>query len=151
MIYLKENFTNRTKHLHLVDRALKLWVGCRFIEEPWSITSTETLSLSHDTNPNSPYASRIPVPPIVDLQIDLIVINSILQPLLKETLTMMNELLETSGPWKDWFEIYLAYFVLLHNVELTMKHDAWFVKRHNLKVCNSLLPAPTSSPIFHEN
>ena len=53
---------------------------------------------------------------------------------------MMNELLESSGSWRDWFEIYLAYFVLLHNVELTMMHDAWFVKRHNLKVRLSLNP-----------
>merc|ERR1711990_361945 len=29
--------------------------------------------------------------------------------------------------------LYLAYFILLHNVELTMAHDAWFVKRNNLK------------------
>lgn len=127
------------QHLHLVDRALKIWVGCRLIEEPWSIVSFETLAMSLDSNPSSPYHERIPVPPIVDMQIDLIVINSILQPLLKETLAMMTELLDSSTPWNDWFEIYLAYFVLLHNVELTMAHDAWFVKRHNLKVRPDLL------------
>lgn len=126
------------RHLHLVDRALKIWVGCRFIEEPWSITSngtSETLSLSPDSNPNSPYHARIPVPPIVDLQIDLIVINTILQPLLKETLTMVDELLKASndGDWRDWFEVYLAYFVLLRNVEMAVAHDAWFVRRHGLK------------------
>jgi hypothetical protein len=74
------------------------------------------------------------VPPIVDLQIDLIVINELLQPELKKILKMLKTMLEASDPWNNWFQIYLAYFILLHNVELTMAHDAWFVKRHNLKV-----------------
>jgi hypothetical protein len=91
--------------------------------------------MSRHPNPNCPYHDRIPVPPIVDLQIDLIVINEILQPDLKKILKMLKKtMLESSDPWSNWFEIYLAYFILMHNVELTMAHDAWFVKRHNIKV-----------------
>jgi len=127
------------QHLPLVERALKLWVGCRFIEDPWSIVGSETLSQSPDPNPSCPYHTKIPVPPIVDLQIDLIVINELLQPELKKILKLLKTLLESSDPWNNWFEIYLAYFILLHNVELTMAHDAWFVKRNNLKVL--LLPS----------
>ncbi|KAE9378490.1 hypothetical protein N431DRAFT_435586 [Stipitochalara longipes BDJ] len=123
----------QNKHLPLVERALKLWVGCRFIEDPWSIVGTETLSQSRDPNPACPYHTKIPVPPIVDLQLDLIVINELLQPELKKILKMLKTLLESSDPWNNWFEIYLAYFILLHNVELTMAHDAWFVKWNNLK------------------
>lgn len=118
----------------LVERALKLWVACRFIEKPWSITGSETLGMSTHPNPNCPYHTRVPVPPIVDLQIDLIVINEILQPELRKILKLLKEKLESTDPWTDWFEIYLAYFIILHNVELTMAHDAWFVKRNNLKV-----------------
>ncbi|KAG4442197.1 hypothetical protein IFR05_002307 [Cadophora sp. M221] len=121
------------KYLPLVERALKLWVACRFIEQPWSITGSETLGMSTDPNPNCPYHTRVPVPPIVDLQIDLIVINEVLQPELKKILKLLKEKLESTDPWTDWFEIYLAYFIILHNVELTMAHDAWFVKRNNLK------------------
>ncbi|KAI9049136.1 hypothetical protein LZ554_006984 [Drepanopeziza brunnea f. sp. 'monogermtubi'] len=129
--------TFRTAQAHrslpLVERALKLWVACRFIEEPWSIVGREKLDMTTDPNPACPYHDRVPVPPIVDLQIDLIVVNEILQPELKKILKMLKEKLESSEPWSDWFEIYLAYFILLHNVELTMAHDAWFVKRNNLK------------------
>jgi hypothetical protein len=113
---------------------LKLWVGCRFIEEPWSIFGQETLGMSRHPNANSPYHDRIPVPSIVDQQIDLIVINDILQSEFKKILKMLKTMLESSDPWNKWFEIYLSYFILLHNVELTMAHDAWFVKRNNLKV-----------------
>jgi hypothetical protein len=94
----------------------------------------ETLGMSLHPNQNFPYRDRIPVPPIVDLQIDLIVINEILQPELKKVLKMLKSTLESNDPWSNWFEIYLAYFILLHNVEMTMAHDAWFVKRYNLKV-----------------
>lgn len=129
------------QHLPLVEGALKLWVGCRFIEEPWSIMGSETLDQSTDPNPASPYHTKIPIPPIVDLQIDLIVINEILQPKLKRILNMLKAMLESSDPWNNWFEIYLAYFILLHNVELTMAHDAWFVRRNNLKVGPPPLPS----------
>jgi len=121
------------KHFSLVERALKLWVGCRFIEEPWSIFGQETLGMFRDPNPNCPYHDRIPIPAIVDQQIDLIVINEILQSEFKKILKELKTMLESSDPWNRWFEIYLAYFILLHNVELTIAHDAWFVKRHNLK------------------
>jgi hypothetical protein len=100
----------------------------------------ETLGMSPDANPNCPYHDRIPVPPIVDLQIDLVVINALLKPELKSILKMLKTMLESSDPWTNWFEIYLAYFILLHNVELTMAHDLWFVKRNNLKVGGQFLP-----------
>lgn len=90
--------------------------------------------MSRDPNSNCPFHDRIPVPPIVDLQIDLIVINELLQPELKKILKGLKTMSETSDPWSNWFEIYLTNFILLHNVELTMAHDAWFVKRNNLKV-----------------
>lgn len=122
------------QHLPLVERALKLWVCCRFIEEPWSIVGSETLGMSRDANPNCPYYDRIPVPPIVDLQIDLVVINELLKPELKTILKMLKTMLESNKAWTNWFEIYLAHFILLHNVELTMAHDLWFVKRNNLQV-----------------
>jgi hypothetical protein len=122
------------QHLPLVERALKLWVGCRFIEEPWSIVGEETLGRSPHPHPNCPYHDRIPIPSIVDQQIDLIVINDILQLEFKKILNTLKTMLESKDPWNKWFEIYFANFILLHNVELAMAHDAWFVKRNNLKV-----------------
>ena len=95
--------------------------------------------MARDANPNCPYHDRIPVPPIVDLQIDLVVINELLQPELKRILKILKTMLASSNPWSNWFEIYLAYFILLHNVELTMAHDAWFVRRNNLKVSPPIL------------
>jgi hypothetical protein len=70
----------------------------------------------------------------VDLQIDLIVINELLKPELKSILKILKVMLESGNPSSNWFEIYLSHFILLHNVELTMAHDQWFVKRNNLKV-----------------
>ena len=95
--------------------------------------------MSPHPNQNCPYHDRIPVPPIVDLQIDLIVINEILQPELKKVLMMLKTILESNDPWSNWFEIYLAYFILLHNVEMSMAHDAWLVKRYNLKVSPQII------------
>jgi hypothetical protein len=90
--------------------------------------------MSLHPNQNCPYHDRIPVPPIVDLQIDLFVINEILRPELKNVLRILKTELESNDPSSNWFEIYLAYFILLHNVEMTVAHDARSVKRYNLKV-----------------
>jgi hypothetical protein len=129
----------RLQHLPLVECAMKLWVACRFIEEPWSIVGSEKLGMTLEANPNCPYHKRIPVPRIVDQQIDLIVINVILQQEMKKVLEMLKKKLKKE-PWSDWFEIYLANFILLHNVELTMAHDVEFAKLNNLKTKYSNKP-----------
>ena len=33
---------------------------------------------------------------------------------------------------EDWFDLYLTTFIILHHVDLTMKHDIDFATKHNL-------------------
>lgn len=92
-------------------------------------------------DPGSPYYGKVPVTPVMDFQIDNITIHKILLPLRKEVLQeLQKKVLENKR--KDFLEIFLTMYILLHNIELTIAHDRWFAQRWNVKVrtraCNSL-------------
>jgi hypothetical protein len=117
----------------LLKKALRFWVASRFIEKPWSIIGDETLGMESDKLVDSPYYNKVPVTPIMDFQIDNLVIHEQLQVQLKEILKVLTE--KMLPPKKEhWFDIQLCLFILLHSVELTMAHDAEFATRYSLEV-----------------
>jgi len=87
--------------------------------------------MAPDTSFASPYYDRIPVTPIMDFQIDNIVIHEHLKKLLQDIRKAMRQRIM---PIKkdDWFDVHLTTFILLHHVDLTMQHDMDFAKQHNL-------------------
>ena len=121
----------RSLESSLVALALRFWVAGRFIESPWSIRGEEDLGMCADTNINSPYYNRIPVTPIMDFQIDNIVIHEHLKKLLQDIRKAMRQKIM---PIKkdDWFDVHLTTFILLHHVDLTVQHDMEFAKQHNI-------------------
>ncbi|KAI9805762.1 MAG: hypothetical protein M1833_005255 [Piccolia ochrophora] len=115
----------------LIASVLRFWVAARLIETPWKITGEEKLGMSPDTTKSSPYFGVVPVTPIMDFQIDNIVIHGQLNELLKR---VRRGLIEKSlaGKKEDWFDIQLTMFVLLNHADMVMGHDVEFAKRNNL-------------------
>ena len=122
---------DRAHECSLVKMALTFWVAGRLIEEPWCIRGEETLGMTPDALPSSPYYSKIPVTPIMDFQIDNVVIHDHLKRLLQNIRHSMREKIMPIKK-EDWFDIHLTTFILLHHVDLTMRHDMDFAKQHNL-------------------
>lgn len=115
----------------LVKLALRFWVASRFIETPWHILGQETLGMLPDTRYGSPYHGRVPVTPMMDTQIDNIVVYHLLEPQWKKLRKIVRtKLLEHKK--QDWFELQLTLFILLNHVELTTAHDMDFSSRHSL-------------------
>jgi hypothetical protein len=121
---------DRADEYPLVKSALKFWVAGRFIEDPWKIQGYETLGMRLDHLPASPYSQYIPVTPMMNFQIDNIVIHDHLKIMLGKIRRAMKK---KSLPIKkeDWFEIHLATIILLYHVDLTMKHDIDFAILRN--------------------
>jgi len=120
---------------------LRLWTASRVIEDPWEITGSETLGMQRDGDPASPYYGKVPVTPVMDSQIDSITIYKILMPLRKQILQeLQKKVLENRR--KDFLEIFLTMYILLHNIELTIAHDRWFAQRWNCKVGHDSPPLP---------
>lgn len=117
----------------LVEKALHFWVAARFIETWWHLTGTETLGMAPDPNPASPYHDHPPDTPIMDFQIDNVVINSQLKPLWVDIRRLLLPKM-LSKDRKDWFEVQLAQFILLNHVDWTMSHDIDFARRYSMSV-----------------
>ena len=92
--------------------------------------------MAPDPEQNSPYHGIVPVTPMMDHQIDNLVIHNQLQPLLTKITSILDKLRRRVGSngRKDWIETQLAYFILLHNIELTIAHDVAFARRYKLPV-----------------
>ena len=123
--------TARAHESSLVKLALRFWVAGRFIEDPWTIHGQETLGMKFDPLSASPYSRSIPVTPIMNFQIDNIVIYDHLTRMLDDIRTAMKAKILPRKK-EDWFEIHLATFILLHHVDLTLKHDIDFALLRNM-------------------
>jgi hypothetical protein len=122
---------DRARKSSLIALTLRFWVAGRLIEDPWSIQGPETLGMKLDPWPESPYSQHIPVTPIMDFQVDNIVIYDYLMDMLGRIRKAMKERIMPIK--EDWFDIHLATFILLHHVDLTMKHDVDFAISRNLQ------------------
>jgi hypothetical protein len=122
---------DRARESNLVHLTINFWVAGRLIEDPWSIRGEETLGMALDPLPESPFSQRIPITPIMDFQIDNIIIYDYLVAILYYIRKAIKEKI-MSKKREDWFDLYLIIFVLLHHVDLTMKHDIDFAINHNL-------------------
>jgi hypothetical protein len=120
---------DRTPESSLIKLTIKFWVAGRLIEDPWSICGDETLGMKVDPLPASPFSKRIPVTPIMDFQIDNIVIYDYLRPMLEDIRKAMKARIMPMKK-EDWFDIHLATFILLNHVDWTMKHDVEFASAH---------------------
>jgi len=120
-----------SKESKLVKLALRFWVASRFIETPWHIIADEFFGMKPDTRPGSPYFGLIPDTPMMDNQLDNIVIYHLLEPEWKKLRKIVRtKLLEHKK--QDWFELQLTLFILLSHVEMTVAHDMAFSTRHSL-------------------
>jgi len=109
----------------LLRKTLRLWVAARLIEKPWGICGEETLGLSPVQKKDSPFFGIIPITPVMDTQLDQIVIQSILLPLQREVLQMLQAKFEKFRR-KDWFEIFTTICLLLNTIEIATGHDHEF-------------------------
>ncbi|KAI1135828.1 hypothetical protein F5Y05DRAFT_162500 [Hypoxylon sp. FL0543] len=121
----------------LVSDCLTFWVAARFIEKPWRICTDNLPNFEPLYEPyvpyeeQSPYSGIIPVTPIMDTQIDDLAIRVILNPLEKRILNELNrKILEKKRD--NWFEIYLATFILLNNFEFVFRDVVEYTTRHGL-------------------
>jgi len=120
---------DRAPESSLIKLTIKFWVAGRLIEEPWSIRGDEKLGMKPDPLPASPFSKRIPVTPIMDFQIDNIVIYDYLRHMLDDIRKAMKARIMPIKK-EDWFDIHLATFILLNHVDLTMKHDVEYALVH---------------------
>lgn len=135
----------------MTSMAVDMWAYCRVIEKEWKICGEDTLDLPPITDPKSPWYGFIPITPVMDVQLDQIVIRDVLQPLRTKLVTKFQETIENYRP-DTWFDCYFTIFMVLNHMEMAAAHGNRFSKSHGLGVSSPrcpLLPRPLSplSPI----
>jgi len=113
--------------------ALDLWAISRIIEIEWEMCGPDTLGVERFSDPLNPRNGKIPIPPMMDTQLDQIVIHNVLNPLRKD---LLDQLEARISPFKreDWFDIYLTSFIVLNHIERLAKHSAYHAELHNMSV-----------------
>lgn len=118
----------------LLDWTFRLWMSVRLSTTSDFIVGEEKLGMADDildeTHPNP---GRIPVPPVLGAQLDLVMIHQIQVRLRHEVLDKLQKMVLKNKP-DTWFVTYLVLFLLLHNAALITAHDASYARKHGILV-----------------
>ena len=119
----------------LVQRAIDIWAATRLIERTWELCGEETLGIKPIRNKNDPWEGHVPVTPIMDQQLDQVVIREVLKPLQEGLVIEIRKKLFNDKERKDsWFELFLAKFILLNNSEKQIAAEREFADRYGFTV-----------------
>jgi uncharacterized protein YecT (DUF1311 family) len=122
------------KEKELLKKALQLWMAVRLTTKSTVIVGEETLGMSPDLmDETSPLRGKIPVPPVMGAQIELVLIHQIQSHLRREMLENLQTMTQANKQ-QTWFTTYLITFILLHNVALLCQHDTAYARKHGMKV-----------------
>lgn len=127
------------KEKEILKKALHLWMAVRMTTKSTVIVGDETLGMKHDImDETSPLKGKIPLPPVMGAQIELVLIHQIQSSLRREMLENLQSMTQANKQ-HTWFTTYLITFILLHNVALLCQHDAGYARKHGMKV-SELVP-----------
>lgn len=119
----------------MVKTALRLWSTNRLIERTWRLSGPEKLGMTPVADESNPWCGIVPVTPIMDQQLDQIVIRRILVPMKEELLKHLTNAIHDDRDSKNrWIEIFLTTFVLLNNCEIQLHQERQFAKRYGMTV-----------------
>ena len=131
--------TNKESNCILKD-SMKIWILTRLAYEGFGILAGDQdfeAQLVNDpkssyNNPKSPYNGTVPISPILDYQLDTLGIKY-MQTLGVNILKCLKTIL-TERRQSEWYEVFLTFFVLLHNLEYVYGRQAKYIERHESTV-----------------
>lgn len=118
----------------LLNWTLRLWVAIRLSTTSAFIVGKETLDMpANILDESNPDHGKIPLPPVMGAQMDMILIHHIQNKLRHELLDNLQKVMLRNKP-TSWLVTYLVSFILLHNIALITKHDASYANKHGMNV-----------------
>ena len=91
------------------------------------------LGFEPPSEPGCPWNGIIPVTPVMDTQIDDLIIRGQLIPLTHRFLKGLKNKIDERKR-ENWLEIYLSIFIMMSNVEWILKDVVEYTNRHGMKV-----------------
>ncbi|KAK3364552.1 hypothetical protein B0T25DRAFT_443157 [Lasiosphaeria hispida] len=116
--YAREYMSQRADsedEARLLANYMKLWVAVRRTATLEHIISQDTLDMVPETEDKSyPLLGKVPLPPVLIQQLDIILTVGVLMPLQKQVLEDMQKLIISNNP-RTWMTMYLTTFMSLQS------------------------------------
>ncbi|CAF9928416.1 MAG: hypothetical protein ALECFALPRED_004053 [Alectoria fallacina] len=104
-----------------LKNALRISVMSRLASKSFNIYGAITLGIQQEQDPDCPYYNRIPIPPLLDAQLDSLWMTK-MAVLRKKVLTELRAMIAQRGR-KHWLMIFLTILVLLFNLEFLYQNQ----------------------------
>lgn len=113
----------------MLQGALYIAIITRLSSKSFNITGPETLGLGPVDDVESPYHGRIPIPPLLDAQLDSLWMSK-MGRIQKQVLSKLKNTVMSTDKRHNWFTIFLTVVVLLSNLEYVYQRQSEQVKRY---------------------
>ncbi|KAL2038863.1 hypothetical protein N7G274_008385 [Stereocaulon virgatum] len=112
-----------------LDGALNIAIMTRLVSKSFNIMNgPETLGMTPVDDPTSPYYERIPIPPMLDAQIDNLLMQK-MKVQRKQVLSKLKKMIMSHSK-QNWFMILLIIIVLLSNIEFLYQNQHDQIERY---------------------
>ncbi|OAA73245.1 hypothetical protein ISF_00146 [Cordyceps fumosorosea ARSEF 2679] len=117
----------------ILQSTIRLWTSTRLNTISCFIVGEETLDMPADIlDETSPTPGKVPLPPVMGEQLNLIIIHQIQAKLRKSVLDQLQKIVQKNKQ-STWLVTYYVDFILLHNASMIIAHDAGYAKKHGIK------------------
>jgi len=111
----------------------RLWFGVRRTTTDEHIIGEDTLGMKPVEDKTYHLSGKVPLPPVMIQQLDIILTLGILNPLLKLVLDDLQKIFLSNRP-RSWLTIYLVTFMMLHSCALVSGENYRNARKHGLRV-----------------
>ncbi len=130
---LLRNSGSQTKACEMLHAALSVWASVCLSLLPVYVVE-ETLQMAYfDSSTSALTAGKIPAPPILRAQLELVLIHYVEETLRKDLLHRLQDMLYKNRR-DTWMVIYLVLLILLHNTERLTERALRYAKHNGGKV-----------------
>ncbi|KAK0725621.1 hypothetical protein B0H67DRAFT_551143 [Lasiosphaeris hirsuta] len=112
----------------IVKTALKIWIGVRMAQEFFSVQEKSEFGIEVVQDSNSIHDGQCPVPRVLDHQLDVLMIVEMVK-MNVALLRRFRKMIESRNR-HNWFELYLASFILLLNLQYAYRSQERWWKMH---------------------
>lgn len=122
----------------MLGNFFRLWFAIRRTATTEYIIGDDTLDMEAETADRSyPLFGKIPLPPVMIQQLDMVLTLGILEPLRKQVLEDFQKLALATNP-RNWMTIYLITFLSLHSCANITAENYDNARKHGLLVSTQL-------------
>jgi hypothetical protein len=118
---------------NLLSDVFRFWFAIRRTALTEYIVGDDTLDMEpENTDRSFPLFGKVPLPPVMIQQLDMILTLGFLQPLKKKHLEDLSRIVLANRP-KSWMTIYLKTFISLHSCATLTAENYQNARKHGLK------------------